>query len=132
MTEHTTASDRPQMTMEQTFARIVDLARADIKGPANMGLKLMEEVGEYAECINFELGYLPHKKMKEPAIAEAADVIQNVMCILGALFPTRPKADLWAELEFYMQSKTDKWESVLVRKEQQPDFGDTAPSVFRG
>ncbi len=84
---------------ERQFTRIVDLGRQDVKGPSEMGLKLMEEVGEYAEAINFTLGYLPHKTQKEPAIGEAADVIQNVICILGRLYPDTPPSQLAAELD---------------------------------
>lgn len=116
----------------QTFSRIVSLGREDAKGPEAMGLKLMEEVGEYAEAINHAGGYLPHKKMKEPAIGEAADVIQNVICILGVLYPDRTPEQLFAELAAWLEVKTDKWESVLVRKTDGVDviLGDTIPAVM--
>lgn len=102
--------------LEQQFYRIVEMGRRDARGPAEMGLKLMEEVGEYAECINFSLGYLPHKTMKEPAIGEAADVIQNTICILSRLYPDHTPEELFALLSTYMQTKNDKWERVMVTK----------------
>jgi NTP pyrophosphatase (non-canonical NTP hydrolase) len=120
-----------------TFARIVRLGREDAKGPEAMGLKLMEEVGEFAEAINFACGYLPHKKMKEPAIGEAADAIQNVICILGVLYPDKSPHELFAELTIWLDKKTDKWEEVLVRKDTGVDIhiseleiADTQPAVM--
>ena len=101
----------------KSFERIVKLSREDVKGPEAMGLKLMEEVGELAECINFQQGYLPHKQMKEPAMGEAADVIQNVLAILAKLYPTHTPDMIVAELEIYLDRKTDKWESIMVKKE---------------
>jgi len=120
-----------------TFARIVKLGRQDVKGPEAMGLKMMEEVGEFAEAINHACGYLPHKTMKEPAIAEAADVIQNVCCILGVLYPDKTPQQLFVELARALETKTDKWESVLVRKTDGVDVIindieviDTIPAVM--
>jgi hypothetical protein len=115
-----------------SFARIVGLGRDDVKGPEAMGLKLMEEVGEFAEAINHACGYLPHKTMKEPAMAEAADVIQNVICILGRIYPDIPADQLLAGLAHYLETKTDKWENVLVRKSVNADVpvGDTVPAVM--
>lgn len=101
---------------EQQFHRIVEMGRKDAKGPAEMGLKLMEEVGEYAECINFQLGYLPHKTMKEPAVGEAADVVQNTICILSRLYPDHTPTQLFELLSNHLQMKNDKWESVMVVK----------------
>jgi NTP pyrophosphatase (non-canonical NTP hydrolase) len=116
----------------QSFARIVALGREDVKGPEAMGLKLMEEVGEFAEAINHACGYLPHKNMKEPALAEAADVVQNVICILGRLYPESSADELLATLTYYLETKTDKWEAVLVRKSSvdKVEIGDTIPAVM--
>lgn len=101
---------------KNTFERIVKLSRQDVKGPEAMGLKLMEEVGELAECINFELGYLPHKQMKEPAMGEAADVIQNALAILAKMYPDHTPAQIVAALEYQLDHKTNKWESIMVKK----------------
>lgn len=97
--------------------RIINLAREDAKGVEAMGLKLMEEVGELAEAINFHQGYLPHKTMKEPLIGEAADVIQNVLAILSRVYEDKSPDEILGELEEHLQKKTDKWESIMVKAE---------------
>lgn len=101
---------------EEVFLRIISLAREDVKGIEAMGLKLMEEVGELAECINFAQGYLPHKQMKEPLIGEAADVIQNVLAILAKAYPDWTQSEIIRGLDNHLQKKTDKWESIMVKK----------------
>lgn len=101
-------------TLHQTVDRIVALSRRDFKGVEALGLKLMEEVGEFAETVNFHQGYLPHKVMKEPVIGEAADVIQNVIAMLAKVYDDMTGPEIAAMLEQYLDSKTDKWESILV------------------
>lgn len=98
-------------------SRIINLAREDAKGVEAMGLKLMEEVGELAEAINFHQGYLPHKTMKEPLIGEAADVIQNVLAILARIYEDKSPDEILGELEEHLQKKTDKWESIMIKAE---------------
>lgn len=107
---------------EEVFLRIINLAREDVKGIEPMGLKLMEEVGELAECINFAQGYLPHKQMKEPLIGEAADVIQNVLAILAKAYPDWTQSEIIRGLDNHLQKKTDKWESVMVKKSKGKEF----------
>jgi NTP pyrophosphatase (non-canonical NTP hydrolase) len=107
---------------QATIRRIVKLSRNDVKGPEAMGLKLMEEVGELAECINFQLGYLPHKQMKEPAMGEAADVIQNVIAIIAKLYPNHSPTEIVNALEYQLNAKTDKWESIMVKKDATPEL----------
>lgn len=102
--------------MIRIFKRILTLAADDVKGPESMGLKLMEEVGEYAETINFALGYLPHKQMKESPFGEAADVIQNVLAILRKLYPELSDDRILEILEEQLILKTDKWQSIMVKK----------------
>ena len=104
------------LSLLQVFARIMKLGIEDGKDLGGMGLKLMEEVGEFAECINFQLGNLPHKQMKEPAIGEAADVIQNVLAILAKLYPDMSIDDLIRELSKQLELKTDKWQSVMFTR----------------
>lgn len=101
--------------LQKTCERIINLGRQDAKGMSNMGLKLMEEVGELAECINFQLGYLPHKTMKEPLVGEAADVVQNVLAILAKAYPDLDSDEIVALLFDHLEKKTDKWESVMVK-----------------
>lgn len=105
-------------TLYQNIDRIVKLSRRDFKGVEALGLKLMEEVGEFAETINHHLGYLPHKRMKEPVIGEAADVIQNVIAILARIYPDKSGSDISLMLQQYLESKTNKWEYVLVEAKE--------------
>jgi NTP pyrophosphatase (non-canonical NTP hydrolase) len=124
-------------TFQEQFARIVRLGREDSKSPEAMGLKLGEEFGEFAETILFQCGHLPHKTLKEPPIGEAADVVQNVICILGVLYPGKSAHEIFVDLVHYLAKKTDKWESVMVPRDTGVDitFGeleeaDTQPAVM--
>lgn len=105
--------------MIKILKRILTLASDDVKGPESMGLKLMEEVGEYAETINFAMGYLPHKQLKESPFGEAADVIQNTVAILRKLYPELSDGRILEILEEELIRKTDKWESIMVKKSVQ-------------
>ncbi len=109
-------SEIKRKPLEQTFDRIINLGNEDGKDLGGMGLKLMEEVGELAECINFHLGNLPHKQMKEPAIGEAADVIQNVLAIVAKIYSHLPNDELIQLLSDQLELKTDKWQSIMFRK----------------
>lgn len=102
--------------LPEIFDRILTTAATDVKGSEAMTLKLMEEVGELAEAVNHFNGYLPHKVMKETPFGEAADVIQCTITILHKLYPYMSNADIIKELEVQLSFKTDKWESVMVRK----------------
>lgn len=103
-------------TINETIGRIVALSRRDFKSAEAVGLKLMEEVGELAEAVNYKLGNLPHKALKESAYGEAADVIQNVIALVANAFPEHSSEHIFEELESQLHVKTDKWESVLVEK----------------
>jgi len=46
-------------------------------------LKLDEEFGELSEAILFQIGLLPHKKLKEKAIGEVADNFIQICCIFS-------------------------------------------------
>lgn len=102
--------------LQQCADRILTTAASDIKGSEQMCIKLMEEVGELAEVINHFNGYLPHKTMKETAFGEAADVIQCTLTILQKMYPHMTNAQIIEEVERQLTLKTDKWESVMVRK----------------
>ena len=93
--------------------RIITLGKDDSKPLSVIALKLMEEVGEFAECLNFELGYLQHKVMKEPLIGEAADIIQVVLAILGKHYIEKSSAEIIELLQEHLIKKTDKWESIV-------------------
>lgn len=102
--------------LDKVFNRILSTAADDVKGTEPMVLKLMEEVGELAEVVNHHHGYLPHKTMKETAFGEAADVIQCTTTILQKMYPHMTPAQIMEELIYQLNKKTDKWESVMVRK----------------
>ncbi len=104
-----------QKPFQQTFERILELGYEDGKDLGSMGLKLFEECGEFAETINFHLGNLPHKVLKERPIDEAADVIQNVIAILSKVYADQNQQWIYDELMQALERKTDKWESVMFR-----------------
>jgi NTP pyrophosphatase (non-canonical NTP hydrolase) len=90
------------------------LGREDFKDPGAMGLKLMEEVGEFAEAINFALGNLPHKKVKESPFGEAADVVQCVIALLVKTYPQMDNERIIEELYKQMVVKNDKYEKKVI------------------
>ena len=98
----------------ESFARIIELGLHDMKPLGSMGLKLMEEVGEFAETLNHRLGYLPHKTMKETPFGEAADVIQNVFACLAKAYPQLSPSQIIHEVEHQLVVKTDKWQRIMV------------------
>ena len=75
--------------------------------------KLAEEVGEFAESVLKDEGYLQHKELKEGPIHEAADVINVVIGILAQLYPGRNPRYLTEELYVALCEKGEKYERVL-------------------
>ena len=100
----------------KNFNRILTLADVDAKGNEQMCIKLMEEVGELAEVVNHQNGWLPHKTLKESAFGEAADVIQCTLTLLRKLYPDLSHTEVLAQLSEHLELKSNKWESVMVRK----------------
>jgi len=100
----------------KNFNRILNLADVDEKGNEQMCIKLMEEVGELAEVVNHQNGWLPHKTLKESAFGEAADVIQCTLTLLRKLYPDLSHDDLLDQLSAHLELKSTKWESIMVRK----------------
>ena len=100
----------------KNFNRILTLADVDAKGNEQMCIKLMEEVGELAEVVNHQNGWLPHKTLKESAFGEAADVIQCTLTLLRKLYPDLSHAEVLAQLSEHLELKSNKWERVMVRK----------------
>ena len=99
--------------MNHTLLKIIQLAREERKPLANIMLKLVEEVGELAEAINHHEGYLPHKTMKEGLDGEVADVVQCAITILVKVFPTLSDNDILFILRTQLDSKNEKWESLI-------------------
>lgn len=75
--------------------------------------KVMEEVGEFAEAIAYNQGFLPHKKLKEPVEGEAADVIITVIDTLVAAYPKLSEYQLCEMLLQQLDLKSDKWKNII-------------------
>lgn len=101
--------------MKSTITRIMKVTDNEPKPPAAMMLKLVEEVGELAEAVNHQLGYLPNKKMKEPLMGEVADVIQCAIAVARRMHPDLTLPQLCTYLEEQLNKKTDKWENVIEK-----------------
>lgn len=102
---------------DKNFNRILTLADLDAKGNEQMCIKLMEEVGELAEVVNHQNGWLPHKTLKESAFGEAADVIQCTLTLLRKLYPDLNHSQVLEQLSQHLELKSNKWQSVMVTKE---------------
>lgn len=105
---------------DKNFNRILALADLDVKGNEQMCIKLMEEVGELAEVVNHQNGWLPHKTLKESAFGEAADVIQCTLTLLRKLYPELNHSQVLEQLSLHLELKSNKWQSVMVTKEIKP------------
>lgn len=96
----------------QSMADVHRLSHRDIKPlGAKLG-KLMEEVGELAECVNIHQGFITHKVMKEPLEGEVADVVQ---CALAILVDANPELTKKECLDLFLEQferKNYKWETV--------------------
>lgn len=96
----------------QSMADVHRLSHRDIKPlGAKLG-KLMEEVGELAECVNIHQGFITHKVMKEPLEGEVADVVQ---CALAILVDANPELTKKECLDLFLEQferKNHKWETV--------------------
>jgi NTP pyrophosphatase (non-canonical NTP hydrolase) len=100
--------------LSDELIRAADLGREDFKDAGGMGLKLMEEVGEFAEAINFAIGNLPHKKLKESPFGEAADVIQCTVVLLTKAYPQMTTERIIEELAKQLAIKDDKYEKKVI------------------
>lgn len=78
-----------------------------------LGLKLSEEVGEFAEATLVENGYLKHKTLKEDSFAEAADIINVLLGVLVKLHPYMKTEDIIDKLAYEMQRKLKKYAKIL-------------------
>jgi NTP pyrophosphatase (non-canonical NTP hydrolase) len=108
------------MSVSRLFSevdRILDLAYTDPKPLSALGLKLFEEGGELAEAINYHEGFLQHKTMKEPLVAEIADVINVSLTILVKAYPEKSKPEVLDLLLEHMKIKSDKWENIVKFRE---------------
>jgi len=63
--------------------------------------------------INYSLGHLPHKTMKEPLSGEVGDVINTAFAILVKAYPECTQEELIKILLSGISKKNDKWERVI-------------------
>jgi NTP pyrophosphatase (non-canonical NTP hydrolase) len=75
--------------------------------------KVMEEVGEFSEALLHKLGFLPHKKLKEPIEGEAADVIMTIIDTLAGAYPELSAGELTEMLSAQIDKKSKKWVTVM-------------------
>ena len=95
---------------------LIELTQKNESMPAiALVAKLAEEMGEFAEAVLKEEGYLQHKELKEDPIHEAADVINVLLAVLAQLYPGRNPRYLTEELYNALCDKGEKYERVLNR-----------------
>lgn len=85
-------------------------------GHMEVGVKLMEEVGELAEAVLVVSGKMKHKTldMEDPVFEESADTILVVLDLLGKMYgKTMTDEEILARLQKYIAVKTQKWERIL-------------------
>lgn len=112
------APPRESTALPDALTQVIELARADAKPPLAMVAKLFEESGELAQEVNIAEGHLPHKRPGPDGIlGEAADVVQNALCILAASLPDLPPAELLAVFGAKLAEKNGKWAGIMVTKE---------------
>jgi len=99
--------------LEATLLKIIQLARHEKKPLANVALKLVEEVGELGEAVNYHEGYLPHKTMKEHLAGEVADVVQCAITLLVKTQPDMSDEDILFCLTSQLNLKNIKWEALI-------------------
>ena len=120
-----------QVPFKTTFDRILELGYEERKDLGAMGLKLFEECGEFAETVNFHLGNLPHKQLKERPIDEAADVIQNVIAMLSKIYADQNPEWIYDELLDALDRKTDKWQAVMYSTQLESSPPDEISAMYR-
>lgn len=101
--------------MNEMFHKLLILSRSPLNTRPVLvkNAKLMEEVGEFSEAALFELGYLPHKALKESSFGEAADVIICVVDELSSLHPHMSPDQVIDMLRKHIDWKSDKWERIM-------------------
>lgn len=102
------------MDIEDILIECIDVRRSFDNAPAPiLGLKLMEEVGEFGEATLKHLGYLRHKEVKETPFGEAADIVNVVLGMLASMYPDLDSPKIIEELVVQIQHKKNKYESIM-------------------
>lgn len=97
----------------QILYEIARLGNEDPKCDYSLVVKLMEEVGEFAEAFNHSKGNLPHKTMKENIEGEAADVIICALSVLARVYKDKSPNEIIDILTLQLKLKSDKWLKVI-------------------
>ncbi len=110
-------------TLEALFLRAIKLSR-DPRNTWNLDkrmVKVANEVGELSEVVQIFQGDV-NKKPKEPIAGEAADVMLEVLNVLGEAYGQRvpdlnihpmDDGELLAFIEEQLDLKLSKWENIL-------------------
>lgn len=93
----------------------LQLSATDPKDLSSMVIKVMEEVGELAEAVNYSLGNLPHKDLKEPPIHEVADVIITTLAVAQRLYPHLSVQQLISLVGVAITRKLEKYAVTLEK-----------------
>lgn len=97
--------------MKDTIEDVLEVSRiAPKRSIENVFLKLSEEVGELAQEINIQNGFLNKPKGKDGIAGEAIDVIN---CAVDVLYLSNPKITS-EEINEIMTNKLNKWKSIIT------------------
>jgi len=99
-------------SFKESFKDIDRLTQSEQKPLCAMLGKLMEEVGETAECVLIHEGFITHKEMKEPLVGEIADTIQVALSILVRSTPGLTTNERFELLLSHLERKNNKWAHV--------------------
>lgn len=97
---------------KDSFKEVDRLTQKEQKPLCAMLGKLMEEVGETAECVLIHEGFITHKEMKEPLVGEIADTIQVALSILVRSTPELTTNERYELLLSHLDRKNQKWDKV--------------------
>lgn len=95
---------------------IFNTSRESRNDLASAMLHCNAENGELAEAVNYQLGNLPHKTMKEPLAGEVADVIICALDVLRKAYPESSNGILRAMLIQQLEQKYLKWLEIVVNE----------------
>lgn len=102
------------MSISDMLAHIITEVRDfDKLDTSELHMKISEENGELAEAILVERGKLPGKKLKEPALAEGADVIIATICTVAKHYASIPAPELATLLSKWVNVKMGKYSEKL-------------------
>jgi NTP pyrophosphatase (non-canonical NTP hydrolase) len=117
------------MNISSSIRQIFEIARNPNRDFPVMArcIKIQEELGEFSEAFLHKLGYLPHKKMKEPIEGEAADVIICIIDTLQTVYPDLSIDEVIIMLDTALVRKSQKWLVGINNSPAKADEGDGSP-----